>query len=107
MANETPGLLGRKLGMTQIYNNDGAVQPVTIVEVGGNAVLRVKTEDSADGYNAVQLGFDEKKEKQTSKPEAPVIVRPVARVVPNQLLRRPTLSHLITKHKQLYPLRPW
>ena len=90
MANEMPGLLGRKLGMTQIYNNDGAVQPVTIVEVGGNAVLRVKTEDSADGYNAVQLGFDEKKEKQTSKPEAGAFSK--ASVAPRRFVRELRLS---------------
>ncbi len=69
MANEMPGLLGRKLGMTQIYNDNGAVQPVTIIEVGGNAVLRVKSESGADGYSAVQLGFGERKVSRTNKPE--------------------------------------
>lgn len=90
MSNEMPGLLGRKLGMTQIYNSDGAVQPVTIVEVGGNAVLRVKTEDSADGYNAIQLGFDEKKEKNTSKPEAGSFTK--ANVSPRYFVRELRLS---------------
>ena len=70
MANEKTGLLGRKLGMTQIYNKDGAVQPVTIIEVAGNTVLRVKSDDSKDGYNAIQLGFDEKKPSLTNKPDA-------------------------------------
>ena len=70
MANEKTGLLGRKLGMTQIYNKDGAVQPVTIIEVAGNTVLRVKNDDSNDGYNAIQLGFDEKKPSLTNKPDA-------------------------------------
>jgi large subunit ribosomal protein L3 len=70
MANEKAGLYGRKLGMTQIYSEDGAVQPCTIIEVTGNTVLRVKTADSKDGYNAVQLGFDEKSEARTNKPDA-------------------------------------
>jgi large subunit ribosomal protein L3 len=70
MANEKTGLFGRKLGMTQIYNKDGAVQPVTVIEVAGNTVLRVKNDDSKDGYNAIQLGFDEKKPSLTNKPEA-------------------------------------
>ena len=90
MANEMPGLLGRKLGMTQIYNKDGAVQPVTVVEVGGNAVLRVKTDESADGYNAIQLGFGEKKEKRTNKPDAGAFAK--ANVSPRKFVREIRLS---------------
>jgi large subunit ribosomal protein L3 len=90
MANEMSGLLGRKLGMTQIYNKDGAVQPVTVVEVGGNAVLRVKTDDSADGYNAIQLGFGEKKEKRTNKPDAGAFAK--ANVSPRKFVREIRLS---------------
>lgn len=69
MANEKMGLLGFKVGMTQIYNKSGAVIPVTVVSVAGNTVLNVKTEESKDGYNAIQLGLGEKKEKHSNKAE--------------------------------------
>src|SRR2546429_8012348 len=58
----TPALLGRKVGMTRIYNDKGAVVPVTVVEAGPCAVTQVKTVES-DGYNAVQLGFKDIKAK--------------------------------------------
>jgi large subunit ribosomal protein L3 len=62
MTNMTPALLGRKVGMTRIYNDKGAIVPVTVVEAGPCAVTQVKTVDS-DGYNAVQLGFGDIKAK--------------------------------------------
>ena len=52
------GLLGRKLGMTQVFTEDGVLIPVTVVEVTPNVVLQKKTVET-DGYNAVQLGFEE------------------------------------------------
>lgn len=55
------GILGKKIGMTQIFE-DGKFVPVTVVEAGPNFVLQKKTEEK-DGYVALQLGFDEKKEK--------------------------------------------
>jgi len=58
----TPALLGRKVGMTRIYDDKGAIVPVTVVEAGPCAVTQVKTVDS-DGYNAVQLGFGDIKAK--------------------------------------------
>ena len=60
-------ILGRKIGMTQIFTEEGKVVPVTVVESGNNVVLRSKTTES-DGYNAVQLGFGEVKEKHVNKP---------------------------------------
>lgn len=60
------GLLGRKLGMTQVFTEDGTLIPVTVVETTPNVVLQVKTVET-DGYNAVQLGFDEVKEKIQQK----------------------------------------
>ena len=60
-------ILGRKLGMTQIFTEEGRVVPVTVVESGNNFVLRSKT-DETDGYNAVQLGFGDIKEKNVNKP---------------------------------------
>jgi len=58
----TPALLGKKVGMTRIYDDKGAIVPVTVVEAGPCAVTQVKTVDS-DGYNAVQLGFGDIKAK--------------------------------------------
>jgi len=61
------GLLGRKLGMTRIFAEDGANIPVTVIEAGPCFVTQIKTPEK-DGYSAVQLGFMEKKEKRTTKP---------------------------------------
>ncbi|BCS98471.1 50S ribosomal protein L3 [Desulfoluna limicola] len=61
------GLLGKKLGMTGVYSSDGRYIPVTVVQVGPCVVTQIKTEDT-DGYNAVQIGFGEKKAKHTNKP---------------------------------------
>jgi len=67
MANEKMGLLGRKVGMTQVFKDDGTVLPCTVVDVGNNTVLRVKRSDSADGYSALQLGFGTQKEHRLTK----------------------------------------
>nr|NNM90926.1 50S ribosomal protein L3 [Bacilli bacterium] len=61
------GILGRKLGMTQVFTEDGNVVPVTVVEAGPCVVLQVKTVEN-DGYDSVQLGFADK--KRPNKPEA-------------------------------------
>lgn len=60
-------ILGRKLGMTQIFTEEGKVVPVTVVESGKNVVIQNKTVET-DGYNAVQLGFGEVKEYKVTKP---------------------------------------
>jgi large subunit ribosomal protein L3 len=60
------GILAKKIGMTQIFE-DGKFIPVTVVEAGPNYVLQKKTSEK-EGYTALQLGFDEKKEKNTTKP---------------------------------------
>lgn len=62
------GILGRKIGMTQVFSKDGKLIPVTVVEVAPNTVMQVKTVES-DGYNAIQLACVEKKEKNANKPE--------------------------------------
>ena len=62
------GLIGKKLGMTQIFDEKGNVIPVTVVEAGPCVVAQIKTEDN-DGYNAVQLGFGDVKDKHINKPE--------------------------------------
>ncbi|MDD6323028.1 MAG: 50S ribosomal protein L3 [Bacilli bacterium] len=60
------GILGRKMGMTQVFDNDGKLTPVTVVEVTPNVVTQVKTKDN-DGYEAIQLAFDDKREKLATK----------------------------------------
>lgn len=61
------GLIGRKVGMTQIFNEDGVVIPVTVIEVEPNVVAQVKTTEK-EGYSAIQIGFGGIKEKNVSKP---------------------------------------
>lgn len=61
------GLLGKKIGMTRIYDDSGNVIPVTVIQAGPCYVTQIKTEDN-DGYDAIQLGFDHKKEKNMTKP---------------------------------------
>jgi len=63
------GLLGRKVGMTQIFDGEGHKTPVTLIQIGPCVILRVKKKDK-DGYDAVQLGFADKDAKRTSKPFA-------------------------------------
>lgn len=62
------GLLGRKVGMTQIYEENGTAIPITVVECGPCTVLQVRTEER-DGYHAVQLGFADKKRKSATQAE--------------------------------------
>ena len=63
-----PGLIGKKIGMTSVFSADGKNVPCTVIEVGPCVVTQVKTIDT-DGYDAIQLGFEEKREKSTTKPE--------------------------------------
>jgi large subunit ribosomal protein L3 len=63
------GIIGRKLGMTQIFEESGVVVPVTVVEAGPCPVVQVRTAEK-NGYQAVQLGFGAKKEKRATRPEA-------------------------------------
>ncbi|MEH7203128.1 50S ribosomal protein L3 [Bacillus safensis] len=64
----TKGILGRKIGMTQVFAENGDLIPVTVVEAAANVVLQKKTVDT-DGYEAIQIGFDDKREKLSNKPE--------------------------------------
>ena len=63
-----PGLLGKKIGMTSVFSADGKNTPCTVIEVGPCVVTQVKTLES-DGYEALQLGYEDKKEKHTTNPE--------------------------------------
>ncbi len=70
MANQMIGLLGRKIGMTQMFGEGDVIIPVTVVDVTGNAVIATKSADGADGYTAVQLGIGTRKASRTTKAQA-------------------------------------
>jgi large subunit ribosomal protein L3 len=61
------GLLGRKIGMTRVYDANGKATPVTVIDAGGNTILQIKSQKQ-DGYDAVQIGFDSQKESRVPKP---------------------------------------
>jgi large subunit ribosomal protein L3 len=63
------GLLGKKIGMTQVFAEDGTLLPVTVIQAGPCHVMQVKSK-STDGYDAVQLGFDDRRRKSATKPES-------------------------------------
>ena len=86
------GMLGRKVGMTQIYETDGTAVPITVLECGPCTVLQVRTADR-DGYHAVQLGFADKKRKNASRPSAGTP-------------RRPTPSRSASSARSASPGRP-
>ncbi|MCQ2974387.1 MAG: 50S ribosomal protein L3 [Bacteroidales bacterium] len=62
------GIIGKKVGMTSVFNEEGVNVPVTVIEAGPCVVSQIKTVET-DGYEAVQLAFDDKKEKNSTKPE--------------------------------------
>ena len=64
----TKGILGRKIGMTQLFSEEGELVPVTVVQAENNIVLQKKTLEN-DGYAALQIGFDDKKESRSNKAE--------------------------------------
>jgi large subunit ribosomal protein L3 len=63
------GLLGKKLGMTRLYDEKGRVTTATVIEAGGNRVLQLKTPEK-DGYGAVQIGFGDQKPQRVAKAQA-------------------------------------
>ena len=93
------GLLGKKLGHTRIYDAAGNVVPVTVVLCGPNRVLQVKTQAGKDGYNAVQLGFDDQKEQRLTKAllghikkQSGVAVKRIREPIPLQVIANITPS---------------
>ena len=78
------GILGRKIGMTQIFSEEGEQIPVTVVKADPNVVLQLKTIES-DGYEAVQLGFEDKREKLSTKPEQGHVAK--ANTAPKRFIR--------------------
>jgi large subunit ribosomal protein L3 len=91
----TPAILGRKVGMTRIYNEKGAIVPVTIVQAGPCVVTQVKTADGKDGYNAVQLGFEEIDAKHSTLPEIGHAAK--AGVAPQRFFREVRLAEASDK----------
>lgn len=77
-------ILGKKVGMTQIFTEDGAVIPVTVIEAGPVSVVQKKTVEN-DGYNAIQVGFVDAKEKALNKPEKGHLAK--AGVAPKRFLK--------------------
>ena len=77
-------ILGKKLGMTQVFADNGAVVPVTVIQAGPCFVAQIKTVES-DGYNAIVVAFDDKKEKLVNKPEMGLFKK--AELTPKKYLR--------------------
>ncbi|MGE7545310.1 50S ribosomal protein L3 [Sporosarcina newyorkensis] len=80
----TKGILGRKVGMTQVFAENGDLIPVTVIEAAPNVVLQKKTVDT-DGYESIQLGFDDKREKLSNKPEQGHVAK--ANTAPKRFIR--------------------
>ncbi|MGD6804797.1 50S ribosomal protein L3 [Rossellomorea vietnamensis] len=80
----TKGILGRKIGMTQVFAENGDLIPVTVIEAAGNVVLQKKTSE-VDGYEAIQIGFEDKREKLSNKPEKGHVAK--AETAPKRFIR--------------------
>ncbi|MBM7588305.1 large subunit ribosomal protein L3 [Bacillus pakistanensis] len=80
----TKGILGRKIGMTQVFAENGDLIPVTVIEATGNIVLQKKSTD-VDGYEAIQVGFEDKREKLSNKPEKGHVAK--AETAPKRFIR--------------------
>ncbi|PSL29634.1 large subunit ribosomal protein L3 [Planomicrobium soli] len=80
----TKGILGRKIGMTQVFAENGDLIPVTVIEAAPNVVLQKKTVE-VDGYEAVQLGFEDKREKLSNKPAKGHVAK--ANTAPKRFIR--------------------
>jgi Ribosomal protein L3 len=80
----TKGILGKKVGMTQVFTDAGELIPVTVVEATPNVVLQVKTMEN-DGYEAIQLGYQDKREVLSNKPEQGHVAK--ANTTPKRFIR--------------------
>ncbi|WP_026583665.1 50S ribosomal protein L3 [Bacillus sp. J33] len=80
----TKGILGRKIGMTQVFAENGDLIPVTVVEAAANVVLQKKSGET-DGYEAIQLGFEDKRDKLSNKPEKGHVAK--ANTAPKRFVR--------------------
>ncbi|WP_050613631.1 50S ribosomal protein L3 [Bacillus testis] len=80
----TKGILGKKIGMTQVFAENGELIPVTVIEAASNVVLQKKTIEN-DGYEAIQIGFSDKREKLSNKPEQGHVAK--ANTAPKRFIR--------------------
>ena len=80
----TKGILGRKIGMTQVFAENGDLIPVTVIEATPNVVLQKKTVET-DGYEAIQIGFEDKRVKLSNKPEQGHVAK--ANTAPKRFIR--------------------
>ncbi|MBT2689920.1 50S ribosomal protein L3 [Bacillus sp. ISL-47] len=80
----TKGILGRKIGMTQVFAENGDLIPVTVVEAAANVVLQKKSVET-DGYEAIQVGFEDKRDKLSNKPEKGHVAK--ANTAPKRFVR--------------------
>jgi large subunit ribosomal protein L3 len=103
------GLIGKKLGHTRVYDADGNVVPVTVVQAGPNRVLQVKTREGKDGYNAVQLGFGAQKDSRLTKPLLGHLVRfglEVKRPDPKTPVKLEGVAHIREFRDFSLPVKP-
>lgn len=80
----TKGILGRKVGMTQVFTENGELVPVTVIKATPNVVLQVKTNET-DGYEAIQVGFEDKREVLSNKPAKGHVAK--ANTTPKRFIR--------------------
>ena len=88
-------IVGRKIGMTQMFTNDGKAYPVTVIEVVPNVITQIKTV-ATDGYDAIQVGYEELKESRANKPEKGIYAK--AGTTPKQALFELKVAD-VSKHK--------
>ena len=110
-------LLGRKLGMTQVWDADGHLVPLTVVQVGTNVVTQLRTEET-DGYTAIQLGFGEIDARKVTKPlaahfakagVAPAVISPRSvppRLITSSSVRNWMLRFLKQDSLSMFPVTP-
>ncbi len=82
--NTNPGIIGRKLGCTQLFTPDGTIQRVSVIEAGPVVVVSKRTQEK-DGYSALILGFEERKAKHTTKPVAGIFAK--ANMTPKRIVK--------------------
>ncbi|EHE86116.1 50S ribosomal protein L3 [Latilactobacillus curvatus CRL 705] len=80
----TKGILGRKVGMTQVFTENGELIPVTVIKANPNVVLQIKTNET-DGYEAIQVGFEDKREVLSNKPAKGHVAK--ANTTPKRFIR--------------------
>jgi large subunit ribosomal protein L3 len=89
-------LLGKKIGMTQLYDESGSVRPVTVIQLGPCTVMQVKTQEK-DGYAALQLGFEDKRRKSATRPERARAEK--ASTEPKHFIQEVRVAQLSETHK--------